>query len=156
MSASHKLDLKLHKKTDTAQRVATMNGNIVLVPMSVFERLGPIDSVYSHGIGDIDYGLRAGMIGIGVIAAVGVHGVCESHDAITTWTNPEVPLATRWRVLHTPLGMPPREWLHFVRLHAGWRWPISFLKIYLRVAAPSCSISLNRLRRKVQFRKSPA
>lgn len=45
------------------RRCETMNGNTVLVPRAVVERIGNIDPAYVQQMGDFDYGLRAGAAG---------------------------------------------------------------------------------------------
>lgn len=41
------------------QSCSIINGNLVLVPQSVFKILGNLDVIFPHSIGDFDYGLRA-------------------------------------------------------------------------------------------------
>jgi GT2 family glycosyltransferase len=43
----------------TAVRCDVMNGNLVLVPRSVYEHIGGFDPAYRHAMNDFDYGLRA-------------------------------------------------------------------------------------------------
>ena len=40
------------------------NGNVVLIPRYVYQRIGNLDYTYSHALGDFDYGLRAEKLGI--------------------------------------------------------------------------------------------
>jgi hypothetical protein len=42
----------------------------------------------------------------------------------------------RYELLHGPKGLPPKEYLEYVRLYRGWRWPVEMLKLYLRVIFP--------------------
>ncbi|MBT8363711.1 MAG: glycosyltransferase family 2 protein, partial [Deltaproteobacteria bacterium] len=44
---------------DSYQECETMNGNCVLVPRSVAEKIGNLEERFAHGMGDLDYGLRA-------------------------------------------------------------------------------------------------
>ena len=37
----------------------TFNGNLVLVPDEVYKKIGNLDPIFKHGIGDFDYALRA-------------------------------------------------------------------------------------------------
>lgn len=39
------------------------NGNIVMIPKSVFQKLGNFDYFFTHGKRDFDYGLRTGKAG---------------------------------------------------------------------------------------------
>lgn len=45
-----------------------MNGNVVLVPKSVVDKIGIINPIYHHDLGDVDYGLTAQENGIKVYA----------------------------------------------------------------------------------------
>ena len=49
------------------QNVHYMNGNLVLVPYKVYEKIGYIDKIFTHGLGDFDYGLRAQLNGFSVL-----------------------------------------------------------------------------------------
>lgn len=46
-----------------------INGNLVLVPCEVFARIGNISDLYTHGIADYDYSLRATNQGIDCISS---------------------------------------------------------------------------------------
>src|SRR5690606_39821762 len=41
------------------QQCLYINGNVVLVPRAIFEKLGNLSANYTHSMGDFDYGLRA-------------------------------------------------------------------------------------------------
>lgn len=36
-----------------------MNGNCVFIPSEIVNAIGNLDPIFSHAMGDIDYGLRA-------------------------------------------------------------------------------------------------
>jgi GT2 family glycosyltransferase len=61
---------------DHPQRVETMNGNCVLVPRAVVERIGNLAAAYTHGMGDYDYGHRADRAGCEIWIAPGTIGTC--------------------------------------------------------------------------------
>jgi len=88
------------------QDIRNMNGNVVLVPRSVFSKLGNLCSVYHHDLGDIDYGYRAKRCGISVkttrmAVAVGYkNDICRVRKA-------GVSVVGRFRKLYSPLGSPP-------------------------------------------------
>lgn len=106
----------------------TMNGNCVLVPRAVVERVGNLDEVYTHGIGDFDYGLRARRAGCGVFVAPGTVGTCARNPADTP-----LPMRQELRRLVSPKGLPPREWATFARRWAGPAWPFYALGPYVRL-----------------------
>jgi GT2 family glycosyltransferase len=111
----------------------TMNGNCVLVPRQVAERVGNLDGAFVHGMGDFDYGLRARAAGFSVWVMPGFVGFCGKNPLLGTFYDGSLPVRERWRRMHSPKGLPPGEWKVFCRRHAGPFWPIFFLWPYVRV-----------------------
>ncbi len=119
------------------REVDYFNGNIVLVPGKVYEKLGNLDWYFTHSKGDFDYGLRAKMHGIKLYQAAVPLGECDAHVSLDKWCNPQVPLSERWRMLHRPNGMPPKETFHLERRHYGLlRASFHFVTVYLRCLFP--------------------
>lgn len=85
------------------------NGNLVLVPKSVYEAVGTMDQFYSHGFGDFDYGVRADKAGITSVVAPGVLAVCDRNHGIPKWRNAAFPLKERFSALSDPKGRPLKE-----------------------------------------------
>lgn len=114
-----------------------MTGNIVLVPKSVYKQIGMNDPVFTHALGDNDYGLRAQKMGIKVVIAPGILGECDNHKQLSAWCNPDVPFKQRWALFRTPRGINPRELFIFKKRHEGI---ISAIKAlignYIRVLFP--------------------
>ena len=110
----------------------TMNGNCVLIPRAVVKVVGNIDPGYTHGMGDMDYGLRAKQAGCQIVVAPGFHGYCSANDGAGLWTDTTLPLLERWKRLLGPKGLPMREWKIFTRRHAGGLWMINWLWPYLK------------------------
>ena len=120
------------------QQVATFNGNLVLVPKSVYQRVGNLDPVYHHAIGDIDYGLRAKRQGVECYIASAFTGTCEGH-ALPKWCLKEVPFFQRLQSLYSPLGNShPYYFFYFERKNYGWATAVKHLfSIHLRVLFPA-------------------
>lgn len=113
------------------------NGNIVLIPRSVFHLVGNLDPAYTHALGDFDYGMRARKAGIGIYQAPCFIGICEQHDALPKWCNPQYPLRERLKHFKDPLGGHPREQFRFEQKHFGsLRACFHYLTIHLRVLIP--------------------
>ena len=85
------------------------NGNLVLVPKSVYETVGTMDPVYSHSFGDYDYGVRASRAGITSVVAPGVLAVCDRNPGLPAWRNSAYPLKKRFAALMDPKGRPLKE-----------------------------------------------
>ena len=103
----------------TLQSGHDLNGNFVLIPKSVYSKLGMLDAHYHHAGGDTDYGLRAKEADIGVLLDKDYCGTCEEHPTLSVWCNPDHPLTERWRSLNHPLGMPLRTLFYHERRHYG-------------------------------------
>jgi GT2 family glycosyltransferase len=108
--------------------VETMNGNCVLIPQAVVQKVGNLDPAFTHGMGDFDYGLRARKLGIGIYIAPGYYGDCLRNPPVER----NLPFVSRWRKLLSPHGLPPREWAVFARRYAGRFWFVFWMSPYLR------------------------
>lgn len=108
--------------------VETMNGNCVLVPQAVAQVVGNLDPLFTHGMGDFDYGLRARKLGFEIYLAPGYYGYCQINPP----EDKELSLNARWEKLLSPLGLPPFEWAGFARRYAGPFWFLYFLSPYIQ------------------------
>lgn len=84
--------------------IVQMNGNIVLVPRSVFRRLGNLPDYMTHSLGDSYYSRLAVKMGIPVLLSPAFIGVCEKNEKTPAWKREDVPLAKRLKSLYFPLG----------------------------------------------------
>lgn len=97
----------------------SMNGNIVLVPRVVEQRIGCLDSSYTHFFADGDYGIRARKHGIPVLLAPAHLGECRLNPLTDTSFDTSLTTKQRWQKMCGPKGYRrPREWWAFVRSHA--------------------------------------
>ncbi|MCX4334958.1 MAG: glycosyltransferase family 2 protein [Bacteroidales bacterium] len=85
------------------------NGNIVLVPKYVFEKLGTMDARYSHSFGDYDYGIRALKAGITSVVSPGILAECDRNPSLPKWRDASFSVKERYRSLMSPKGRPFRE-----------------------------------------------
>ena len=114
----------------TDQAVDALNGNFILVPRPVRERIGRIDGQYSHAYADYDYCQRARARQVDVILAAGTYGTCPEN-------RPPPPPRTRREALarlHSRKGSPPSSQLRYLSRHGGREWFLYFLIPYLRIA----------------------
>lgn len=122
------------------------NGNIVLIPQSVYKVLGNLDYFFTHSKGDFDYGLRAKKVGIKMIQCGTILGECDTHPTIDKWCDPRLPLKTRFNCLYRPNGMPPKESFHLNKRHYGIVSAIKvYMTIYLRCLYPQLWIRLGKM-----------
>jgi GT2 family glycosyltransferase len=95
-----------------------MNGNVVLVPKSVMDKIGILDPVFHHDLGDVDYGLRAIKAGIKVFStrkAIAL-GYSNHFCRVRKWNTS---LINRFKRLYSPLGSPPKTNFYFRKKHFG-------------------------------------
>lgn len=111
---------KLVHDIGESHKCDTFNGNLVMIPKSVFAFLGMNDPYYRHSLGDWDYGLRASISKISIWTAPGACGICNKHDKPTVWMDPSKSFQKRWKNFFSPLGNNPFEFFHFNRKHFGF------------------------------------
>ena len=126
------------------QRCDTMNGNCVLISREATDLVGNLSEDFMHSMGDIDYGLRAKAMGVGIWVAPNYAAECSGNEP-SLWVNPKTPLIERLRILHTPKGLPFREWLVYTKRHSPIQWPIYCGQVYLRVLFPRFWSQLRKL-----------
>ncbi|MDP4206421.1 MAG: glycosyltransferase family 2 protein [Bacteroidota bacterium] len=114
------------------------NGNCVLIPQSVFNKVGNLDPHFKHAFGDFDYGLRARKLGIEIYIAPTIIGFCEDHDLVPEWRSMQVNLRMRLIGLYSPLGCNPFEFWRYDRTHHGLMSSVvHFVSLHLRAIFPS-------------------
>jgi GT2 family glycosyltransferase len=128
-----RMAFSLIEPKDTVQPCETMNGNIVLVPRSVYQILGNIDRRFTHAMGDYDYGLRAGVAGCHVFIAPGHLGTCRLNLAVGSFFDTQLSRRERIRLAFSPKGLPPAQWATLCRRYAGPLWPANALLPYVRM-----------------------
>jgi GT2 family glycosyltransferase len=127
------MSFALVEPTDTPQRCDTMNGNVVLIPRSVYSVVGNIDEKFTHGMGDYDYGLRARSAGCQVFLAPDRFGDCKGNPIAGTFRDATLSRRERLRLVASPKGIPIAEWVAMCRRHSGPLWPASALSPYVRI-----------------------
>ena len=115
----------------------TFQGNIVLIPKAVYKTVGNMHT-FAHAMGDTDYGLRAKKAGCNIFVAPGVAGMCSANKGGQL---SEVGFRKSWRVLMRRL--PPRDYLRFLWVHVGLRWPLYWARPYLNLIFSSLKNALS-------------
>lgn len=106
----------------------TMNGNCVLVPIEVVERVGNLDPDYIQKFGDLDYGFRVRSEGFQIWVAPGSFGTCARHDSRT----PGGSLSSELKRLWSAKELPFSAWARFTRRWGGPLWFVYFLSPYVK------------------------
>ena len=110
---------RLIRPNGKLQEIVFMNGNVVLVPNEVMKKIGILDPIFHHDLGDVDYGLTAQEHGIKVYAtrrAIAA-GYANNFCRVRKWNTS---LRTRFKKLYSPLGSNPRINFYFRKKHFGF------------------------------------
>jgi GT2 family glycosyltransferase len=129
---------KLITPNGSYQNADYCNGNCVLIPKYVFKKLGNLDPIFHHALGDFDYGLRARKNGIEIKVAPEFVGICEIHETVPKWRSNYLSMIYRLKNLYTPLsGCYPPEFFVFDKRHHGiFVACLHFVAIHLRSICP--------------------
>lgn len=107
---SHKLVIPNGK----LQKIEWINGNCVLVPKNVKEKIGILDPYFRHSKGDWEYGVRALKNGIMVYSATDYVGRCAAHEnKVPKYYDANYSLKERLAFLCHPLGASPKETFYY-------------------------------------------
>lgn len=110
---------KLLTPNGEPQPIYYMNGNLVLISKSVVNKIGIIDSIFHHGLGDYDYGLRAIKNNIVPILTTKYVGQTERHDTdLIAYCSSQYSLKKRFKILYSPKYSPTIEYKYLCR-HFG-------------------------------------
>ena len=124
----------------------TFNANCVLISNEIVSEVGILSDRFTHGLGDYDYGLRAGECGFQCLIAPGYIGSCERNQEANTWRDPQLSFNKRKQLMYSAKGTPPDEWLYFVKRHAGMMWVVLWIQLNARVSFPGLWKILRRFR----------
>jgi GT2 family glycosyltransferase len=119
-----------------ARPIKLFNGNIVLVSRAAFQCLGNLSTAYTHGLGDIDYGIRANRAGVPALLAADTHGSCAANK-LARWRQHDLSLWRRLYELHRPTGCPPWQLARLLWSDGRWWFPWSVAKLYWQACFPS-------------------
>ncbi|MFF9869587.1 glycosyltransferase family 2 protein [Streptomyces sp. NPDC013953] len=128
-------DFALVEPTGRPEPCDTYNGNVVLLPRAVWERVGDIDEVFRHGMGDYDHGLRARRAGIPAYVTPRHVGICDYGPPLTGSREPGIGVREALRRVTSQRELPPRQWWVYCLRHS-WPWaPLLMFSPYAKTAA---------------------
>ena len=117
------------------QRVDMGNANIMLVSRTAYDQLGTFCDVYTHGIADYDYTLRAIDKKIPVILAPNYCGECiDDHG--NNWIPQNRPLKERIKYLYSPKGLAYKEYLYWIKTFFPKEYYSAKLKLWGKTLFP--------------------
>lgn len=125
----HPLQLRRMGVTQGPEECSTFNGNVVLIPRDISRVLGPIDAKFIHGMGDIDYGLRAARAGYTSVQVPGYVGWCDPNSPGICVSRSSG--LSRMRAVAAPKMLPFGAWWTLCRRYCGPVAPVIFAKPYV-------------------------
>ncbi|OYX16981.1 MAG: hypothetical protein B7Z16_10735 [Algoriphagus sp. 32-45-6] len=142
------------KPNGTLQPIKFMNGNLVLIPSEVEEKIGLISSAYTHYLGDYDYAARAQKAGFTCYTSSEYLAECPQND-LPDWADSNLPLARRWKIAHDIKGLALNEYIHFKSYHQGsWVAFKSRMDVYLKILNPLAYVKLRNFILKKRIKES--
>ena len=128
---------KVAEMTGEILPIEDMNGNVVLIPNEVVEKIGIIDPYFQHSAGDNEYGYRAKKNGIPVFITSSFVATCDRHEWVCKSIDPKLSLKERLHYINTPWGGRPKEGFYLYRKYKGL-WPalVLYVTVYLRCFFP--------------------
>lgn len=130
-----------HSKGQTAkpngklQPIDIGNANIMLVPTEVYKAIGGFSTIYTHGIADYDYTLRARHHDIPVLLSATYLGRCV-NDHGKSWKSQKSSLRERLKFLYSPKGLAYKEYLHYIRTFFPKEYHSAKFKLWMKTLFP--------------------
>ena len=127
--------MKVMQPNGELQSIFLLNGNLVLVSKLVVEKIGIIDKIFKHSLGDWDYGRRASKAGFKVMLTGKYVGVTNRHDAEDLrMYDSHYSIVKRWKYMHSPKYAPQASFIYNSRhdgvLIAIARWIMPYIYVF--------------------------
>lgn len=113
----------------------TINGNFVYISRSVWLTVGSLRPCFTHGMGDTDYGYRAQKKGINIWLTPRYIGECSANSD-QNCMDIQIPILKRLRLLHSPKGCPPWQYMRLAQVAHPCAWPLYVANLYWRTFFP--------------------
>lgn len=127
---------KVHSNSEIIDCCA-MNGNLVLIHREIITKVGNLNPIFEHAMGDMDYSLRAIKKGIRVIVAPGIHALCKENSPKGSYADKTLSFRMRWKLITDKKGLPIQSWYVFTKEHGGKFWPVHFSWPYIKLILTS-------------------
>ncbi|MEB3966157.1 glycosyltransferase [Streptomyces kunmingensis] len=136
----HGRTLALVEPSEGPEPCDTYDGDVVLLPWAVRERVGDIDKVFRHGMGDYDHGFRARRAGVAAYVAprpVGDRHAGERPAGRAPYGSREPGIGVReaLRRRASQPELPVWQWWVYCWRHTGVRAPVLMVAPYVVTVA---------------------
>ena len=114
------------------------NGNVVIIPKSVFLKLGFLCDRYLHKYGDIDYGLSARNKNISIFSTQSFNAYCESNPLADWLDKNKTPNPiSRVKIMRGPKGLNMSDYIVFRKKFNKRNWFLYVAKAYFKALFPT-------------------
>ena len=113
------------------QEIDTINGNVLLVPHSVYIKIGAIDNFFEHAYADLEYSLRARRNGITILLTAKHVAECK-RKTLDYETYLKFSLFKKISNLFSRKVKPPRSWFRICYKYGGVFWLVHFVVGYIK------------------------
>jgi GT2 family glycosyltransferase len=117
------------------QLVDMVNANILWVESNVVDKISILSDIFTHGIADYDYGLRANKAKLPVLLTSNYGGYCID-DHKSNYSSQGLSLRDRVKYLKSPTGLAYDDYIAYIFLHFPLSLPYSFLILWLKTIFP--------------------
>lgn len=119
------------------QEVEFSNGNLVLIPKKVFQKVGMLDKKFTHLYGDFDYSLCVQEAGLKCYCSSEYLGYCEENEH-SYWGAKNLSKFQKLKLLHSPKGVHLSKCYYYKKKHYGHMTAIkTVVDAYARTLFPS-------------------
>ena len=110
---------KLISPNGELQPLKEMNGNCVLIPNCVVEKIGISDPYFQHQRGDVEYGYRCQKYNISTFTSSHFIAICKNHQQLPTCIDPQINYKKRINSINSPFGLQPKELFYLKKKYKG-------------------------------------
>jgi GT2 family glycosyltransferase len=125
------LRMDLLQPNGSAQLIDALNMNLVLIPISVIEKIGFLNSKFQHGMGDIDYSMRLVSFGGQCLLTPDYVGLCNRNGSSRRYNEPHISLLVRYIRLLSIKEQPLHSRYLLYKNHGGKFWIFNFFSPYV-------------------------
>ena len=128
-------NMKMISPNGTLQPCDLANWNCFLVDQGIIDKIGLVDSAYSHSYGDHDYSLMMKRGNIPIYIAPEYVGLCDRNSRSGTFFDSSLDREKRLRKFFSPKGLNLRSGIHYYWKNRDFyklRGLRNFLKAYLK------------------------
>ena len=111
------------------------NANIMMVSRDVYDKIGGFSDVYTHGIADYDYSLRATRAGFPCLACPCYCGECED-DHGNNWKPANSTIRERIEYLYSPKGLAYMEYMYYIKTFFPSELVSAWIKLWAKTLLP--------------------